>query len=202
MADHAEYLRTKFTVAVHLDEEQKRQIEIRRLRNDAERKRLDEMRVQRGEALAALRAKQEQERKETVEREVRKRLQGSSDLRYEMPGGGRVSLRDRERSLRQSIDEQIREKQDIDFEEARAQWNARIDGELERAQVREQQPSRQQDFQENSRDITSAASSGTDADRTDEDRQPHETTLERIRRERIEAWERERQSDRDFDRER
>mgnify|MGYP000072885730 CR=1 FL=1 len=62
MADHAEYLRTKFTVAAHLDEEQKRQIEGKRLRDDAQRDALKEMMDRRDKALAALKAKQDEER--------------------------------------------------------------------------------------------------------------------------------------------
>ena len=168
MADHAEYLRTKFTVAAHLDEEQKRQIEGKRLRDDAQRDALEEMMDRRDKALAALKAKQDEERQEIVEQEVRKRLQGTSDLRFEMRGGGRVSLRERERSLRRSIDEQLREKHDREIEEERARWNERIDRELERALERETRPAREQEIEENKRDITASPLPGVARGRSEE----------------------------------
>jgi hypothetical protein len=185
MAEHAEYLKTRFTVAADLDEEQKRHMEITRLRDDAERVRLEKLREQRDEALAALNARQEQERERIIEQEVRKRLQGTSDLRYEMRGGGSVPPREREQRLRRAIDEQFREKHDRNLEETRSQWNERIDGILARAQVREQE------LQENSRDITSPAPPHADSGRTDEDRQRRlDQEWERIQQRRAERRER------------
>jgi len=159
MSINDEYLRTKFTVASHLDNDQKQLIEIRKIKDEEARERLLEMRRQRNEAVAGKAREQEEERKRIAAEEVRKRIQGRSEDTLEMPGGMPVSLHERERRIRESVNQQWREKHDIELERLRRDWNRQIDAELARAQEREREgPSdrerRDRERVENTRDIT------------------------------------------------
>ena len=125
MADRDE--KRSFNVASKLTTEQKHAIEIRLIKDETERRRLEALNAEKQRKLTELNARHEEERRRAVEERTRKEVRPAPELK---PSGSasRGSIERQIELIRQDVDTRMKPRQ----EEARTQMRLELDRDLDR----------------------------------------------------------------------
>ncbi len=116
-----------FNLASKLTSEQRHIIEIRLIRDETERRRLEAMNAEKQKKLAEMNARHEEERRKTVEERTRKEVRPAPELKPST-APGRSSIDRQIEMIRQDVDARMKPRQ----AEAHAQMRQELDRDLDR----------------------------------------------------------------------